>query len=274
MTDSLPPFSCTHTPGIPALLAELNCSLVISTYQAGKVILLSAYGGGLVQLPRNFNKPMGLAAAGLRLAVATRDELVILVNDPKLSPGYPPAPGKYDALFAPRAVYFCGELDLHDMAWHDDTLWAVNTRFSYLCRLDHHFSFTPHWRPPFISDLTDEDRCHLNGLALTDGEILYVTALGATDTPRGWRANKTKGGILMHVPVGKLCCVTCLCLTRLACLTANSICSTPLGGSWCRWIRPAAWPRLSSICPALCAVWLATGITCLWVCPNFVRADL
>jgi uncharacterized protein (TIGR03032 family) len=204
LPDPLPPFSCTHTPNIPALLTELNCSLIISTYQAGKVILLSAFGEGLVQLPRNFNKPMGLAAAGSRLAVATRDEVVILVNDPKLSLGYPPAPGKYDALFAPRAVYFCGELDLHDMAWHHNTLWAVNTRFSCLCQLDQNFSFTPHWRPPFISDLTDEDRCHLNGLVLKDGEPLYVTALGATDTPKGWRANKTGGGILMHVPSGEI----------------------------------------------------------------------
>ena len=31
MTESLPPFSCTHSPDIPDLLAELDCSLVIST---------------------------------------------------------------------------------------------------------------------------------------------------------------------------------------------------------------------------------------------------
>ena len=72
LPDPLPPFSCTHTPNIPALLVELNCSLIISTYQAGKVILLSAFGEGLVQLPRNFNKPMGLAAAGSRLADGVR----------------------------------------------------------------------------------------------------------------------------------------------------------------------------------------------------------
>ena len=37
---SLAPFSCTHTPGVPELMAELGCSLVISTYQAGKVIYM------------------------------------------------------------------------------------------------------------------------------------------------------------------------------------------------------------------------------------------
>ena len=204
MTESLPPFSCTHSPEIPDLLAELDCSLVISTYQAGKVIILSGHEGGLIQLPRTFNKPMGLAADGWRLAVAAREEVVVLANAPNLTGGYPPAPGRYDSLFAPRAIYYCGELDLHDMVWHGDTLWAVNTRFSCLCHIDSHFSFTPQWTPPFITDLTPDDRCHLNGVALLDGQPLYVTALGATDTGKGWRANKVSGGILMHVPTGEI----------------------------------------------------------------------
>ena len=136
MTNTLPPFSCTHTPELPGLLGELGCSLVISTYQAGKVIFLSVGPQGLTQLPRNFTKPMGLAVSGNRMAVATKEEVVVLANDPKLTQGYPPAPGKYDSLFAPRAVYFSGEVDIHDMAWVDDTLWAVNTRFSCLCQIN------------------------------------------------------------------------------------------------------------------------------------------
>lgn len=202
--DNLHPFSCTHTPQIPDLLHDLNISLVISTYQAGKVIILGVGPQGLSQLPRNFNKPMGLAVAGNRMAVATKEEVIVLVNDSKLTTGYPPAPGKYDALFTPRAVYFSGEVDIHDMSWVDDTLWAVNTRFSCLCHIDHTYSFTPQWQPPFVTDLTDEDRCHLNGLAMVDGQPLYVTALGATNTPKGWRANKTGGGILMHIPSGEI----------------------------------------------------------------------
>lgn len=205
MPHPLPPFSCTYSPELPALLAELNCALIISTYQAGKVIILSADGDGLAQLPRQFTKPMGLAVAGPRLAVATREEVVILAYDANLSQGYPPVPGKYDGLLAPRAVHFCGELDIQDMAWQGETLWAVNTRFSCLCTLDYNFSFTPAWRPPFISALADEDRCHLNGLAVdAAGRPLYVTGLGQTDTPQGWRANKTGGGALIHVPSGEI----------------------------------------------------------------------
>src|SRR5690606_5568288 len=39
----------------------------------------------------------------------------------------------------------------------------------------------------------------LNGLVLKNGIPQYVTALGATNTPQGWRANITIGGILIDV---------------------------------------------------------------------------
>ena len=75
----------------------------------------------------------------------------------------------------------------------------VNTRFCCLCTLDAEHSFYPRWRPPFVSALAPEDRCHLNGIAMVDGRPKYVTALGETDTPGGWRANKATGGILMDI---------------------------------------------------------------------------
>jgi uncharacterized protein (TIGR03032 family) len=83
-------------------------------------------------------------------------------------------------------------------------LWVVNTRFSCLCTLDRSASFAPRWRPPFVSALEPTDRCHLNGLGMVDGSPRYATALGETDTPAGWRANKARGGILLDVPSGEV----------------------------------------------------------------------
>jgi uncharacterized protein (TIGR03032 family) len=37
-----------------------------------------------------------------------------------------------------------------------------------------------------------------------DGQVRYVTALGATDSVGGWRANKKDGGVLMEVPSGEV----------------------------------------------------------------------
>ena len=37
---------------------------------------------------------------------------------------------------------------------------------------------------------------------MVDGRPRYVTALGETDEPAGWRANKARGGIVMDVDSG------------------------------------------------------------------------
>ncbi|MGZ7032284.1 MAG: TIGR03032 family protein, partial [Thermoanaerobaculia bacterium] len=65
--------------------------------------------------------------------------------------------------------------------------------------LDRNYSFVPRWRPKFVSHLAPEDRCHLNGMAIIDDKVRYVTALAETNTPQGWREKKAKSGILIDV---------------------------------------------------------------------------
>jgi len=198
------PFSCRHTPELPELLATLGCSLVLSTYQAGKLILLSSDGERIVQLPRTFEMPMGVAADGGRLAVATRHEIVLLANEPRLAATYPKQPATYDALFVPRSVHFTGALDVHDMLWTPRGLLGVNTLFSCLFELDERFSFRPLWKPRFVSALAPEDRCHLNGVAAQGGQPRFATALGATDVREGWREGKERGGVILDIASGEI----------------------------------------------------------------------
>ena len=201
---TLPPFSLTQTPEFAELLAELECSLLVTTYQAGKVILISSNGEQLSQLPRSFDTPMGVALDGWRLAIATRHAVELLVDEERLAPSYPNKPDHYDALFIPRSSHYCGQLNIHDMVWCEDGLVGVNTLFSCLFRLDEHYSFAPIWQPPFITELAPEDRCHLNGLALDGGQLHYVTALGTTDRAGGWRDEKLAGGVLIDIPSGEI----------------------------------------------------------------------
>ena len=193
------PFSCHYTPELPELLASLEISLVISTYQAGKVILVSSDGENISLLPRNFDTPMGLAVDGNKMAVATKNEVVMLAHDRSLGSAYPNKPGVYDTLFMPRQTFYTGAIAMHDMAFVEPYIIGVNTLFSCLCMVDGDYSFKPIWKPPFITELASEDRCHLNGLAVDNGAPRYVTALGTTDTPQGWRDNKLNGGMLMDV---------------------------------------------------------------------------
>lgn len=197
-------FACRYSAAIPKLLKELGCSLALSTYQAGKLILLNAIDEQrIAQLARSFKKPMGIALQGNLMAVATLNEVLVFANVPSLCKNYPASPGVYEALYLPRATYYAGAIDLHDLAWGaKGELFGINTRFSCLVQIDHTYSFRPIWQPPFISELLPEDRCHLNGLCLDPqiGLPAYATALGQGDTREQWRTNKQTGGILMDIP--------------------------------------------------------------------------
>ena len=196
---------CDVAGDFPNWLANTNGSLAITTYQAGKVVMVGWDGRQVTVLPRDFDRPMGLAVDGPRLALATRHQVLLLANASDLAgdlPGFPH--GRYDSLYLPRMAYFTGELNVHDIALGRDGPIVVNTSFSCLARPDADLSFRPVWKPPFISDLVPEDRCHLNGLAMEGGEPKFVTALGTTDTEGAWRANKLEGGVVLDVPSNEI----------------------------------------------------------------------
>ncbi len=166
---SAAPLYYVQTDSFVALLTELGASLVVSTYQANKLLVARAQGQGLSTLVRTFERPMGIAVDSRRLAVGTRNQIWTLRNAPDIAPRIEPA-GMHDACYLPRSSHVTGDIGIHEIAWAGDELWIVSTRFSCLCTLDEDYSFVPRWRPPFISALAAEDRCHLNGLAMRDGQ--------------------------------------------------------------------------------------------------------
>lgn len=192
-----PDFTSVHTANFPALLKELGVSLLVSTYQAGKLIIVREDGGQLNTHFREFSSPMGVAYDPVRraLAVGTRNQVWTFRDHPRVSDKLDP-PSRHDAVFLPRSIHFSGDIRIHEIAWIGPELWAVNTRFSCLCTFDNEHNFVPRWRPPFISQYAPEDRCHLNGMAVQDGRSRLVTLLARTDTPGGWRDHKKDGGCL------------------------------------------------------------------------------
>jgi uncharacterized protein (TIGR03032 family) len=198
------PLRSVHTSNLPELFEQLGISLVVSTYQAGKAIVVRNDKGTLNTHFRTFAKPMGIAADSNRLTIGGANTVWEYRNMPAVAQKLEPA-GKHDACFLPRRIHVTGDIDIHELAWDaNNDLWAVNTRFCCLCTFDADHSFSPRWRPPFVSALAPEDRCHLNGIAMVNGRPKYVTALGQTDIPGGWRANKAKGGILMDVDTNEI----------------------------------------------------------------------
>ena len=130
MNAALLPFHYTHSPTLPKLLWELGCTLVFSTYQAGKVIFIRATSPEKIeQYALDFPRPMGLAVSDERIAVATRDEVVVLANT-SAEGSTESVIGAAEATYMQEKTYFSGEVDTHDLAWGKDGLWAINTLLS------------------------------------------------------------------------------------------------------------------------------------------------
>ncbi len=203
MAGPLPPFSCRYSPQVPELLHQLGCTVVLSTYQAGKLIFLSAKDANtLVQLPRTFDKPMGIAEQPetRQLALACRAAVILFTNSPELATHYPTAPQRYDGLFFPRLTYHTGPIDIHDLRFGSEgRLFAVSTLFSSIVTLSPRYNFIPYWTPYFIDRIVAEDRCHLNGMAMRNGLPKYATAFNTGNTYQSWRNQVAETGVLLDL---------------------------------------------------------------------------
>jgi uncharacterized protein (TIGR03032 family) len=192
-------FESVHTPTFAQILHTLGVSLLVTTYQSNRVIVVRAEDGKVVNTHlRTFRSPMGVAVGHESFVLGTRTEIWDYRNHADVAPKIEPK-GKHDACFVPRNMHVTGDIRVHELVWAQRELWIVNTRFSTLCTLDRDHSFVPRWRPPFITELAAEDRCHLNGVCVVDDQVRYVTALGESNLAHGWRETKAHGGIVMDV---------------------------------------------------------------------------
>ena len=192
----------TGSPHLPGWLAEQRVSLAFTTYQTGKLFLLGLHPKGrLAVFERTFDRAMGLWADGQTMWLSTRFQLWRFEN--LLQPGEQHA--GHDRLYVPQTGHTTGDLDVHDVAV-DGTgrVVFVATGFGCLATLAEHASFAPLWQPPFVSRLVSEDRCHLNGMALVDGQPRYATAVSTSDVVDGWRDRRRDGGVVISIPDGRI----------------------------------------------------------------------
>ena len=158
---------------------------------------------------RNLNKPMGCAIDGGKLAIGCSVDIWEFHNVPAVcakldaSDDYPSTRPTTTRASCP-AAHCTGDVQIHEMAYGDGELMFVNTAFSCLAKRSEENSFEPVWRPNWINQFAPGDNCHLNGLAVRDGQVKYVTALGETNEPGGWRENKRDGGLLIDVDSKKI----------------------------------------------------------------------
>lgn len=187
--------SCSR--GLHAFMERNGLSFGFTSYQSGRLYLVGRLPRGKVSFhERHFVHAMGVAATPQRLYLATQYQIWRLEN--VLAAGQ--KMGDFDRNYVPRNAQTTGDVDAHEVGVEKGgRVIFVNTKFSCLSTFSLTHSFKPIWKPPFISRLAPEDRCHLNGLAMADGEARYVTAVCRSDIITGWRDRRASGGLIMDV---------------------------------------------------------------------------
>lgn len=192
-----PELELTGSRQFTSWLTEQKASLAFTTYQSGKLFMIGMQDNGRLSVfERTFNRCMGLWGDGQTLYMSSLYQLWRFENT--LDAGV--VHDGFDRLYVPRMAWTTGDIDAHDVAVDAQGRPVfANTLFSCLATVSEKHSFTPLWKPPFVSKLAAEDRCHLNGLAMENGTPAYVTAVGKSDAHEAWRDHRRSGGIVMDV---------------------------------------------------------------------------
>lgn len=196
-------FSLNFSRHFESWLSGFNASIAFSTYQAGKVFLIGHGEQGISIAERTFARCMGLSARADRFYLASLYQLWRFNN--VIDPG-----GDYqgyDKLFIPHVGWTTGDVDAHDIGIDaNGEPVFVNTLFSCISKPSVSQNFEVIWQPPFISRLAPEDRCHMNGLAMYEGEPRWVTMISQSDVAEGWRDHRAEGGVVMDIKTNKVVC--------------------------------------------------------------------
>ncbi len=193
----------TVSRGFANWLASQRCSLAFTSYQTGKLFLVGLTPDRKVSFhQQTYQRAMGVHAQSDRLYVGSLFQIWRLEN--VLQPNER-ANGHFDRLFVPRNAQTVGDVDVHEVSIdRAGRIIFINTKFSCIATVSLKYGFRPIWKPPYISKLAAEDRCHLNGLGMENGVPRYVTAVSRSDVLNGWRERRHVGGVLIDVQNDKI----------------------------------------------------------------------
>jgi uncharacterized protein (TIGR03032 family) len=117
--------SYEHSTGLPVLLERLEHSVLLSTYQAGRMVSIGSHQGQLRLGFSRFDQAMGLARTPTGIAVGSRDAIWTLPASREIAPRIQPEV-EHDIAFLARSAHHTGLLMGHDLAWGNGLLLLVN----------------------------------------------------------------------------------------------------------------------------------------------------
>ena len=186
-------------------LAQEGVSIALTTYEGAKLILIGpGMRGGTIVAERNFERCMAVAVESDRhIWVSTHHNIWKLENG--LQPNR--QLDGWDRVYMPRTAHVTGGVDIHDLvSTGHGPLLGVVTLYNCVAHIGegYHGSFSPFWRPPFISEIIGEDRCHLNGFCMDKGQPAYASIVGVSNERDGWRAHRNDGGVIVDMRTDKI----------------------------------------------------------------------
>lgn len=152
-TASEPALQILGSRHVTAWLAEVDVSLAFTTYQTGKLFLIGRKSDQTFAVfERTFSQCMGLWASSDAQTLWMSSKYQLWRFENALVTGQQHL--EHDRVYVPRVGYTTGDLDIHDIAVEaDGRVVFVNTLFGCVATLSDRLSFTPLWRPPFLSKL-------------------------------------------------------------------------------------------------------------------------
>ena len=195
--EAVKPWHLTTSEFLHAWLDRVSASIAFTTYEAGKLVLVGpGLEGKLAVTERDFGQAMALNLTPDGFLLSSAFQVWRFQNGLDQGRVYQ----GFDHVFLPRSAHITGAVDTHDLEIDKDgRLLAVVTGYNCVAVLDEKGNFNPIWKPPFVTQIVGEDRCHLNGFCLEDGELAYVTVIAETDKDGAWREHRADGGVVMDV---------------------------------------------------------------------------
>lgn len=200
--DAESPLRSVYTGSLSRILEHLGGSLLVSAPAADRLICIRRDGPRVNTHFRNLAGPTGIAHVGGRICVGGRSSLTTYFDTTRAAITH--TDGDHDGYFVPKERWFTGDVGIRDVVYAGDETWFAASRFSCLATRDDDYSFRPRWRPPFVSAVAGDDRCHLSGIATVGDRVAFVTALGESDSADGWRDGRSSSGCVIDVASGEV----------------------------------------------------------------------
>jgi len=207
--ESIPKLSFEFDRYFLSWLNDIKHAFFLSSYKTAQV-----YSFGYLHNPEeqqklslwitSFNRPMGMHCDEKDMWISSSGNLWKYQNQGKSVDGNF---GEFDATYSPRFSYFGSDIDSHDICVDvDGNPYYCSATFSCICVPSTTHGFKVWWKPPWITKIASEDRCHLNGICSRDGKPRYVTSACQGNVTNAWRENRIGKGIVYDIFEDRVVC--------------------------------------------------------------------